>query len=159
MNDLLSCPQLNWDLSLTIKNDQGSSIIVNSLIILFVAMSSLLRFSIKKNFMSASAVQEFFAKVSEDPALQVDLTKVMQAENYCQIVTEIASAKGYVFSVDELLQVIDAWYIEMQKTGELDEEELEAVSGGFAGNRPLVCGSVRIPPTIKFPILRPLSKR
>lgn len=100
--------------------------------------------------MSANPLQDFFAKVSEDQALQTELSKAMNLENYCQFVVDLASAQGYHFSVEELTQAIDAWHSQVD-SGELGEEELESVAGGFGLGRQRVCGSA-IPPTFKFPI-------
>ncbi|QZZ21560.1 Nif11-like leader peptide family natural product precursor [Leptothermofonsia sichuanensis E412] len=83
--------------------------------------------------MSNTAVQEFLTKVSEDQALQEELAKAMEAEDDRQAVTDLAQSKGYSFTADELWQEIQARQAEAQQrqeSGELSEEELEAVAGG-----------------------------
>ena len=83
--------------------------------------------------MSAMAVQEFLDKVAEDPALQTDLAKAMEAENDRQAVTDLAKSKGYDFSAEELAAEVERRQQEVaqrQQAGELSDEELEAVAGG-----------------------------
>ena len=57
--------------------------------------------------MSATAVQEFWGKVSEDQALQNDLAEVLEVENDCQTVTGPAKSKGYDFSSEELAAEVE----------------------------------------------------
>ena len=83
--------------------------------------------------MSAMAVQEFLDKVAEDPALQTDLAKAMEAENDRQAVTDLAKSKGYDFSAEELAVEVgrrQQQIAQRQEAGELSDEELEAVAGG-----------------------------
>ena len=83
--------------------------------------------------MSITAVQEFLAGVSEDESLQTELAEALQAENDRQAVADLAKAKGYEFSTDELWAEVQARQAEVQarqEAGELSDEELEAVAGG-----------------------------
>ena len=85
--------------------------------------------------MTITAVQEFLNKVSEDEALQAELAKAMEAENDRQAVTDLAKNKGYDFTPDELWAEVQKRQAEAEKkpeTGELKDEELEAVAGGEA---------------------------
>jgi predicted ribosomally synthesized peptide with nif11-like leader len=120
----------------------------NSLSFSFVAVFD---YESSERPMSATTLQEFFAKVSEDQALQTELSRAMTSENYCQFVVDLASSQGYHFTVEELTQAIDAWHAQAD-AGELEEEELESIAGGFGWVRQRVCGSVAMPATVKFPI-------
>ncbi|MDB9524599.1 Nif11-like leader peptide family natural product precursor [Oscillatoria sp. CS-180] len=83
--------------------------------------------------MSATAVQEFLGKVSEDSALQNDLAKALEAENDRQAVADLAKSKGYDFSPEELAAEVERRkqeVVQRQEAGELSDEELEAVAGG-----------------------------
>ncbi|MDB9524600.1 Nif11-like leader peptide family natural product precursor [Oscillatoria sp. CS-180] len=85
--------------------------------------------------MSATAVQEFLSKVAEDPALQNDLAKALEAENDRQAVADLAKSKGYDFSPEELTAEIERRqqeFVRRQEAGELSDDELEAVAGGEA---------------------------
>ena len=83
--------------------------------------------------MSATAVQEFLGKVSEDQALQNDLAKALEAENDRQAVTDLANSNGYDFSPEELAAEIERRqqeFAQRQEASELSDEELESVAGG-----------------------------
>lgn len=84
--------------------------------------------------MSLETVQQFLQKVSEDAALQAELTQSLQAENDREAVTELAAKHGYSFSSEELwaeIQKRQSEFEARQAAGELSEEELEAVAGGI----------------------------
>ncbi|ARV58824.1 bacteriocin [Nostocales cyanobacterium HT-58-2] len=82
--------------------------------------------------MSTQAVNQFLQKVSEDPQLQEELAKALDAENDRQAATELATKHGYQFTPDELWAEIQNRQSQVQQSeGELNEEELEAVAGGF----------------------------
>ena len=83
--------------------------------------------------MTTVSVKEFLSKATEDASLQSDLAKALEADNDREAVTELANSKGYDFSSDELWAVIQARQAEVasrQESGELSDEELEAVAGG-----------------------------
>ncbi|MBE7383668.1 MAG: Nif11-like leader peptide family natural product precursor [Leptolyngbya sp. SIO1E4] len=83
--------------------------------------------------MSATAVEEFLTKVGEDQALQTELANALQAENDRQAVTELATSKGYNFTPEELAAEVEKRQQVAQErasSGELSDEELEAVAGG-----------------------------
>ena len=83
--------------------------------------------------MSTQAVNEFLQKVTEDPQLQEELAKALEAENDRQAATDLAAKHGYQFTADELWAEIQHRQSELgqsQDSGELNEEELEAVAGG-----------------------------
>ncbi|MDB9524601.1 Nif11-like leader peptide family natural product precursor [Oscillatoria sp. CS-180] len=83
--------------------------------------------------MSITAVQEFLGKVAEDPALQNDLAKALEAESDRQAVANLAKSKGYDFSPEELAAEVERRQQEVaqrQEAGELSDDELEAVAGG-----------------------------
>jgi predicted ribosomally synthesized peptide with nif11-like leader len=83
--------------------------------------------------MEITKVEEFLNKIAEDEALQAELVKALEAENDREAVTELANSKGYDFSSEELWAEIQKRQAELeqkQTTGELSDEELEAVAGG-----------------------------
>ena len=83
--------------------------------------------------MEITKVEAFLNQISEDEALQAELVKALEAENDREAVTELANSKGYDFSSEELWAEIQKRQAELeqkQTTGELSDEELEAVAGG-----------------------------
>lgn len=83
--------------------------------------------------MSTQAVNQFLQKVTEDPQLQEELAKALEAENDRQAATDLAIKHGYQFTPDELwaeIQNRQSEFGQNQDSGELSEEELEAVAGG-----------------------------
>ena len=84
--------------------------------------------------MSTQAVNQFLQKVTEDPQLQEELAKALKAGNDRQAATDLAVKHGYQFTPDELwaeIQNCQSQFQQKQDVGELNEEELEAVAGGF----------------------------
>jgi len=84
--------------------------------------------------MSLETVQQFLQSVSDDPALQQELTQSLQADNDREAVTQLAAKHGYTFSSDELwveVQKRQSDFEARQAAGELTDEELEAVAGGI----------------------------
>ncbi|MCY6490359.1 Nif11-like leader peptide family natural product precursor [Leptolyngbya sp. GGD] len=85
--------------------------------------------------MSRQSVTDFLQKVSEDQALQADLAKALQVENDREAVTTLGNQKGYDFTSDELWEEVQKRQAEIQAqadSGELSDEELEAISGGLS---------------------------
>ncbi|MDJ0713524.1 MAG: Nif11-like leader peptide family natural product precursor [Prochloraceae cyanobacterium] len=83
--------------------------------------------------MSTESAKQFLDKAGEDEQLAQEIAKAMEAENDRQAVTELAATKGYQFTSDELWAEIQNRQNELQQrqdSGELSEEELEAVAGG-----------------------------
>jgi predicted ribosomally synthesized peptide with nif11-like leader len=83
--------------------------------------------------MSITAVQEFLSKVAEDQALQSELAQALEADNDRQAVTDLANAKGYEFTAEELwaeTQRRQAEFEQRRQVGELSDEDLEEVAGG-----------------------------
>ncbi|MFM7370794.1 MAG: Nif11-like leader peptide family natural product precursor, partial [Sphaerospermopsis kisseleviana] len=83
--------------------------------------------------MEITKVEAFLNQIEEDEALQAELVQALEAENDREAVTELANSKGYDFSSDELWAEIQKRQAELeqkQTTGELSDEELEAVAGG-----------------------------
>ncbi|MBW4509336.1 MAG: Nif11-like leader peptide family RiPP precursor [Scytonematopsis contorta HA4267-MV1] len=84
--------------------------------------------------MSKEAVNKFLQNVTEDSKLQEELTKALKGDNHKQAATNLAAKHGYKFTDDELwaeLQERQSQFEQRQADGALNEEELEAVSGGF----------------------------
>ena len=83
--------------------------------------------------MSTQAINEFLQKVTEDPQLQEELAKALEAENDRQAATDLAVKHGQQFTPDELwaeIQHRQSEFQQKQDVGELNDEELEAVAGG-----------------------------
>jgi predicted ribosomally synthesized peptide with nif11-like leader len=85
--------------------------------------------------MSVESINQFFQKLSEDEKLQQELAKAVEsAENEGVATAELGAKHGYQFTSDELWQEIQNRHNEIQRSkeaGELNDEELEAVAGGF----------------------------
>ena len=79
--------------------------------------------------MSIEAVNQFLQKVSEDNSLQEEF-KALDLENDCQAATDLGAKHGYMFTPDELRTEIKNRLQQKQSSGEISEEELEAVAGG-----------------------------
>jgi len=101
--------------------------------------------------MATASVQEFLDQVGQDPALQGDLMKALDADNDRESVTALAQTKGYEFSSDELWAEVQNRQAALQASGELSEEDLEAVAGGvtltFIHGVASVGGGLAIPRT------------
>jgi len=80
--------------------------------------------------MSWEAIEGFFAKVSQDQTLQKAVQEAyadgVNAEAHATVV-DLAAGQGFEFSVDKLDQ---AW---AAQEGELSDDQLENVAGGFGG--------------------------
>ena len=84
--------------------------------------------------MSNLKVQEFLNKIGEDSSLQTELSHALEAANDRQAVTDLAKSKGYEFSSDELwaeVQKRQSEFGSKKPDGQLSDEELESVAGGF----------------------------
>ena len=84
--------------------------------------------------MTTTAVQKFFETVGEDEALQAELAQALEAENDREAVTQLAKAKGYDFSPEELWTEVQKRQAEAQdkvEAGELSDDDLEQVAGGL----------------------------
>lgn len=83
--------------------------------------------------MSIAAVEKFLNKASQDEALQSQLKEALTADNDREAVTQLANQQGYEFSSEELWAEVQKRQAELEQkkqTGELSDEELEAVAGG-----------------------------
>ena len=93
--------------------------------------------------MSTEAVNQFLQKVTEEPQLQQEFAKALEAGNDLQAATDLAAKHGYQITPDELQSEIhnrQSEFQQRQNAGELNEEELEAVAGGFC--TPITIGVV-----------------
>jgi predicted ribosomally synthesized peptide with nif11-like leader len=80
--------------------------------------------------MSIESVNQFLQKVAQDTQLQEEIAKAMESENDRQAVVELGAKYGYQFTSDELGQEIQKNQQAAVDSGELSEDELEAVAGG-----------------------------
>lgn len=95
--------------------------------------------------MNREAVNQFLQKVTEEPQLQQEFAKALEAGNDLQAATDLAAKHGYQFTPDELqaeVQNRQSEFQQRQDAGELNEEELEAVAGGLC--TPLI-GTLIVP--------------
>ena len=84
--------------------------------------------------MSIEAVNQFFAKVQEDENLQAKLSQAMETQNKAENIAKLAANHDYNFTNEELksrVEEIDKVRAKQSANQELNEEELEAVAGGF----------------------------
>ncbi|MCA1994665.1 MAG: Nif11-like leader peptide family natural product precursor [Coleofasciculus sp. S288] len=81
--------------------------------------------------MSMEAVKQFLERVGQDAALQQELNQAIEsAENDRAAAAEVGAKYGYSFSPDEIGQVMEV-ALTQESGGELNEEELESIAGGF----------------------------
>jgi predicted ribosomally synthesized peptide with nif11-like leader len=83
--------------------------------------------------MSIEAVHSFFEELKTNQELQIELAKALESDNDREEVTKLANANSYNFTPDELwaeVQKRQAEALKRQESGELSDEELEAVAGG-----------------------------
>ncbi|AFY58611.1 bacteriocin propeptide, TIGR03798 family [Rivularia sp. PCC 7116] len=80
--------------------------------------------------MSIEAVNKFLDKVAQESKIQEELAQAMQAENDRQAVVDLGAKHGFEFTGDELMTEIEKRQKAAIESGELNEEELEAVAGG-----------------------------
>ena len=88
--------------------------------------------------MSTEAVKQFLQKVSEDRELQQELTQALNSENQQQATVELANKRGYQCSANELwieLKNAQNKFQAKLDSGEISEEQLEAIAGGKDGAR------------------------
>ncbi|MGB6299678.1 MAG: Nif11-like leader peptide family RiPP precursor [Rivularia sp. (in: cyanobacteria)] len=81
--------------------------------------------------MTITAAKTFLEKVEQDQALLDELTQALQAEQNPQAVMQLASEKGYDFSLEELQAEINKYQAQQTESEELSDEDLETVAGGF----------------------------
>ena len=95
--------------------------------------------------MSTKKVEEFLNNVGEDEALQAELSEALEQENDREAVTALAKSKGYDFSSEELwaeIQKRQAELNQQEASGELSDEELEAMAGGATPASPFIIGTI-----------------
>ena len=80
--------------------------------------------------MSIEAVNQFLEKVAQDSKIQEELAQAMQAEDDRQAVVELGAKHGFEFTGEELMTEVEKRQQAAIDSGELSEEELEAVAGG-----------------------------
>ena len=84
--------------------------------------------------MSTEAVNLFFQKLNEDPELQKELVELINSaeDNEGQATTELAKKLGFDFTSEELKAEFERQnqLNQAQPSGELSDQELEAVAGG-----------------------------
>ncbi|MCA1992636.1 MAG: Nif11-like leader peptide family RiPP precursor [Coleofasciculus sp. S288] len=81
--------------------------------------------------MSIEAVADFTKRLTEDASLQEELRAAVgdkEGMEASQAVADLGSKHGYSFTAEEAQQVRD--YVVANESGELSEEQLEAVAGG-----------------------------
>ncbi len=82
--------------------------------------------------MSFESVNQFYQEVMQEPALLEKFQSAPDRESLVNLAVEVGQQKGYSFTLDEVEQALAAQNA-ASETGELSDEQLEAVAGGFLG--------------------------
>ena len=85
--------------------------------------------------MSEQAVADFFNKVSEDESLQKEVDSIFannEGTSINQPLADVAVKHGYEITAEDMEQLRLAIKAQNEKSDELNDEELEAVAGGFS---------------------------
>ena len=80
--------------------------------------------------MSVETVNQFYQEVMQEPALLEKFQSAPDQESLANLAVEVGQQKGYSFTVDEVEQALAAQNA-ASETGELSDEQLEAVAGGW----------------------------
>ena len=80
--------------------------------------------------MSVETVNQFYQEVMQEPALLEKFQSAPDQESLANLAVEVGQQKGYSFTVDEVEQALAAQNAAASETGELSDEQLEAVAGG-----------------------------
>lgn len=86
----------------------------------------------RRIYMSKESVKLFFKTLQTDEKLQVQLGDLLNKNNELQVekVIEVAAKTGYEFSREDVEKLVKEKLTTMVESGELSEEEMEAVAGG-----------------------------
>jgi predicted ribosomally synthesized peptide with nif11-like leader len=98
--------------------------------------------------MSVESARAFYQKFTTDEAFRSQLQSVAEQER-----TTIIQEAGYDFTPEEWNVVIAQVSEAVERSGELDEAELEAVSGG-AIIPSMAAYGLGLPPNLKWPFLK-----
>ncbi len=79
--------------------------------------------------MSVESVNQFYQEVMQEPALLEKFQAASDRESLANLAVEVGQQKGYSFTVDQVEQALAAQNA-ASETGELSDEQLEAVAGG-----------------------------
>jgi predicted ribosomally synthesized peptide with nif11-like leader len=83
-----------------------------------------------ENHMSVESVNQFYQEVMQEPALLEKFQSAPDQESLVNLAVEVGQQKGYSFTAEEVEQALAAQNA-ASETGELSDEQLEAVSGGI----------------------------
>ena len=86
--------------------------------------------------MTIEAVNQFLTKVQQDQELKAELSQAMSSKTDRQAATRVANKHGYEFNQEELssrIEQLKSIQAKQAANEELNEEELEVVSGGILG--------------------------
>lgn len=84
--------------------------------------------------MSKQNIQLFYEKVGQDVQLQQKLNRIFheEQETYMENLVTIANTSGYDFTKSDFQQVVEEGnFIHSKADDELNDDQLEAVSGGL----------------------------
>src|SRR5262245_11134225 len=105
--------------------------------------------------MSSEAVQKFWQKAQQDPALLKKLTAIPPDDQQAAIATlvKVAAAAGFVFTAQEYDAAIKEELTRQHAAAELSDQQLEAVAGGLLFTAlckaTLGCGSAPAPTAVQ----------
>lgn len=79
--------------------------------------------------MSVLSVNQLYQEVMQEPALLQQFQSAPDRESLVNLAVEVGQQKGYSFTAEEVEQALAAQNA-ASETGELADEQLEAVAGG-----------------------------
>jgi predicted ribosomally synthesized peptide with nif11-like leader len=85
--------------------------------------------------MSFESVNQLYQKVMQEPALLEKFQSAPDHESLVNLAVEVGQQKGYSFTASEVEQALAAQNA-ASETGELSDEQLEAVAGGKGQSQP-----------------------
>lgn len=87
--------------------------------------------------MANQGLEDFYAKVMADQALQSQLTGAPDVQSFVAMAVRLGQEHGYTFTADEVVARLG----KQDSNVELSDKELEAVAGGYVSfGSSLLCG-------------------
>ena len=80
--------------------------------------------------MSIESANQFYQEVMQEPAILQQFQSALDRESLANMAVEVGLQKGYSFTTSEVEQALAAQNA-ATKTGELSDEQLEVVAGGY----------------------------
>ncbi|HAX79348.1 MAG TPA: Nif11-like leader peptide family natural product precursor [Cyanobacteria bacterium UBA11372] len=99
--------------------------------------------------MSSAILNQFVQDISQDTNLQQQLQEATNRESLVNKMVELGNEKGYSFTPSETEEWLESMANQSGASGELSEEQLEAVAGGASAGGAGTVGTdwfMRFPP-------------